>query len=236
MAIQRFRLFYLMLEARIYDDLYFAVVDTLLRRERDGQPTTAIKAVRLTVQERSQYFLRRLFTSLDSSSGAIASDIHYYIGRLNPFSIKQFTEAWTGVLAAVTLDHMEQTKTTRWKTESLLDDFNLSVHSSTPLPPFRMEQLIKAGNDISNERRISLPGKIWVNDNLATVMLRRGMGIAGELPGQNLTPPQFFDEAVRIMSVKPLAALIHSLNHPFDQNFVSAARKLGGIAKLIEER
>lgn len=230
-----------MVEARIYDDLYGAAVDQRTRRLNEGQPTSGIKAVRIEVQKRTRNYMRALFTSLDPSAGAIAADVRYYIGRLDPGSLAQFAEAWMGALAAVTLDHIEQARTALCSTANFLTDFNEAAHMGTPIPSIKREHLVTAGEAIGrivNQQvpgvALSFAGELSVSDKIANVVIGRGLGLKTELQGENWSPADFFSSYQRIGRIKPVVAVLTHFDTSFAGEFLLSGQRLGKIASSIE--
>lgn len=231
-----YKLSSLMLEARIYEDLYLAAADQLTKGKKAGQPTSGIKAVRIEVQRRSKEYLGALFDSIAPSVGGVAADMNYYIvGGLDYAAQRQFIQAWTAILAAVTLDHIEQTKVTPWTTAAFLDDFNEAAHRGTTISRINIEHLINAGKALGQAVNPNIPGEIFVSDKITTVLIRRSLGLDVEVKGEVWTPADFFSDYMRMSRVYPVMALLSLCERFITEEFLIAGQRFGAVASRLEQ-
>lgn len=227
-----------MLEARIYDNLYPAAVDQLTRMTKEGQGANGIRAVRKEVVSRGQDYMRAFFRSHDLVGGPVAADLNYYMGNLDSFSRSQFIQALTSVLAAVSLDHIEQTQRSPWSTLQFLSDINEAAYRGTPMPPITEAHLLHAAK---GSLRLShdLPIGIIANSKITDFLIRRRFGLAdkdayGQPESKIWTPADFFKDFRTMSEVKPVLALIHLYPDDFRVEFLTSGRKLAEIASGLD--
>lgn len=224
----------MLFEARIYDGLKEAAAAQFSRRQREGQPVSGIKAVRVEVQQRSKAYMRGYFNSLDPSAGAIATDFKYYVSQIDRSSHPEMKQAWMAILAAVTLDHIEQTRQTPWQTAAFLSDVNEAAHSGTPIPVIKKNQLVRAAL-VEGGADSRIPGELWVSDKITNLLIRRCFGLeTGYGGGQVWTPAVFFDNTDRMGVIKPVRGLMCLFPKTFSDEFLLSGRRLGGIASGLE--